>query len=131
MTKDEMSKLMVQIFNEYQEFREAGQKEYAHKTEDSFANFNRVAERLGIDRKAVLMVYAEKHIDGIHSFIQGHRSQREDVRGRIKDVIVYMCLLYGMVVVEESQREIEQIAEGHPSLLEKKYGALGWVDPPA
>jgi len=38
-----------------------------------------------------------KHIDGICSFVEGHKSQREDVRGRITDVIVYLCLLWGMV----------------------------------
>lgn len=97
MTKEKMAELMVIIFAECNKFRDAGQKEYAHKDDNAFANFERVAARQNLDRKQVLMVYAEKHIDGIHSFIQGHKSQREDVRGRIKDVIVYMCLLYGMV----------------------------------
>ena len=100
MTKAEMAEIMVQVFNECGGLREAGQKEYAHREENAFANFERVAERLKMDRKAVLVVYLEKHLDGIHSFIQGHKSQREDVRGRINDVIVYMCLLRGMVEEE-------------------------------
>tara|TARA_Y100000004_G_scaffold56902_1_gene63309 strand:+ start:3076 stop:3225 length:150 start_codon:yes stop_codon:yes gene_type:complete len=45
----------------------------------------------------VLLIYTLKHIDGICSFVEGHKSQREDVRGRITDVIVYLCLLWGMV----------------------------------
>lgn len=97
MTKDQMANLMDEMFEELRALRGAGQKEYAHREENAFANFERVAERLGLDRKQVLMVYAEKHLDGIHSFIKGHQSQREDVRGRINDVIVYMCLLRGMV----------------------------------
>ena len=92
-----MADLMDNIFNQCNTLRNAGQAEYAHASENAFANFERLSERMGISREAVLMVYAEKHIDGIHSYIQGHKSQREDVRGRIKDVIVYMCLLYGMV----------------------------------
>ena len=42
------------------------------------------------------MIYLMKHIDGICSWINGHKSQREDVTGRITDCIVYLCLLYGM-----------------------------------
>jgi hypothetical protein len=97
MTKDQITDLMEQIHEECQNLRGAGQKEYAHRDENAFANFERVAERLGLDPKQVLMVYMEKHLDGIHSFVQGHHSQREDVRGRINDVIVYCCLLRGMV----------------------------------
>ena len=77
--------------------RAAGQKEYARKSNNAFANFERVGENLGIDRKEVLLVYLLKHIDGICSYAKGHKSQREDVRGRITDVIVYLCLLCGMV----------------------------------
>lgn len=96
MTKEGMANLMDEMFEELRALRGAGQQEYAHREENAFANFERVAERLDMDRKQVLMVYAEKHLDGIHSAIQGHTSQREDVRGRINDVIVYMCLLRGM-----------------------------------
>ena len=77
--------------------REAGQKEYARKSNNAFANFERVAENLEIDRKEVLLVYLLKHTDGICAYVKGHKSQREDVRGRITDVIVYLCLLWGMV----------------------------------
>lgn len=101
MTKAEMAEVMQTVFDECGGLREAGQKEYAHRNENAFANFERVAERLDLDRKQVLMVYAEKHLDGIHSFIQGHKSQREDVRGRINDLIVYMCLLRGMIDEED------------------------------
>jgi hypothetical protein len=77
-----------------------GQKEYAHREDNAFANFERVAERLGLDRKQSLMVYVEKHMDGLHSFIQGYKSQREDVRGRLLDIFVYLCLLWGMIETE-------------------------------
>ena len=53
------------------------------------------------------MVYLLKHIDGISSFVNGHQSQREDVRGRITDVIVYLCLLWGMIEKEENKTHNE------------------------
>ena len=43
------------------------------------------------------MTYLLKHIDGVVSYTQGHKSQREDVRGRLTDIIVYTMLLWGMV----------------------------------
>jgi hypothetical protein len=105
MTKDEMAARMLEVFDECWKLRSAGQEEYAHRDENAFANFERVSERLGLDRKQVLMVYMEKHLDGIHSFINGHKSQREDVRGRINDVITYACLLRGMIDEEETNTE--------------------------
>lgn len=77
--------------------RGAGQKEYARKSNNAFANFERVGKNLELSREDVLLVYLLKHIDGICSFVKGHKSQREDIRGRITDAIVYLCLLWGMV----------------------------------
>lgn len=76
--------------------RNAGQKEYAHDDSSPFANFERGAKDAGLDRKQVLWVYAMKHKDGIAAAIKGHTSQREDVRGRINDLIVYLLLLRGI-----------------------------------
>ena len=49
------------------------------------------------------MTYILKHVDGVLAYIKGHKSQREDVRGRITDIIVYLCLLWGMV--EENDKK--------------------------
>jgi hypothetical protein len=101
MTPKELNDLMeLTIFPELRRLRGAGQAEYARALENAFANFDRVAEDLEIPREKVLWTYAMKHKDGIASWINGHRSQREDVRGRIADLILYMVLLWGMV--EES-----------------------------
>ena len=76
--------------------RDAGQKEYAHGQENVFANFERGAKALDISREKVLMTYLLKHIDGISAYVKGHKSQREDVTGRITDAIVYLMLLWAM-----------------------------------
>ena len=39
-----------------------------------------------------------KHVDGLCAYADGHNSQREDVRGRLTDIIVYSMLFWGMVV---------------------------------
>ena len=47
-----------------------------------------------------------KHIDGIASHIKGHVSQRENVKGRLTDAIVYLCILWGMI---ESKEKMEAL----------------------
>jgi hypothetical protein len=86
--------------NEIMALREAGQKEYAHDANNAFANFERASADLGIDRKQILWVFAMKHRDGVQSYFDGHRSQRENVRGRINDLIVYSLILRGMIEEE-------------------------------
>ena len=93
---------MNHIWKEVQQTRDDGQKEYAHTDENVFANFDRVGSLLSISSEKTLMVYLLKHIDGITAYLSGHKSQREDVRGRIKDAIVYLMLLWAMIEERES-----------------------------
>lgn len=78
-------------------------KEYAN-SEDRFANFNRLAERLHLDRKLVWLVYFTKHMDAIESFVHLNRTlSEENIHGRIVDAITYLTLLDGMIG-EEAQK---------------------------
>ena len=95
MTRPELAEEMERLYREEQRLREAGQQEYA-RTDNAFANFVRVAEYLGLRPEQVLLVYLLKHIDGISAWANGHRSQRENVRGRINDARVYLAILAGM-----------------------------------
>lgn len=101
MTREEFSDYMDIVFTSIQQLREAGQKEYAHEEDNCFANFERIAKYLGLDREQVLSTYLIKHIDGITAYVRGHRSQRESVTGRIDDAIVYLFLLRGMIDDEQ------------------------------
>ena len=114
MKKEEFNELFLDIMMKVKKTRDAGQKEYAHTEENVFANFERVAESLDISREQSLMVYLMKHIDGINAWIKGHKSQREDVTGRIKDAIVYLCLLWGMATEEiVTETEIDAFFDEH------------------
>ena len=85
--------------------RDNGQKEYARQNDDVHANFKRISSYLGISPAKVIMVYLLKHIDGINAHIDGHKSQRENVEGRIIDVIVYLFLLYGLITEEKDDNK--------------------------
>lgn len=100
MNKGEFNGFLQAKLKEILDTNKSGQSEYA-LSENAFDNFNRLAAELGMDRKQVLMVYFSKHRDGVISFLKGHTSQREPVQGRIKDMIVYLLLLWGMVEEEQ------------------------------
>ena len=113
MTRQMMQDLMEHVFStEIQVLREEGQKEYAHDEENAFANFDRQAEESDITPEQVLWVHAMKHKDGITAHIKGHTSQRENIRGRINDLIVYLFLLRGMVERREGHDCTENLDQG-------------------
>ena len=101
MKSKEMIKLMNTIFDSILKMHKEGQREYAHDEDNVFANFDRIANQTDTDRKFVLWIYLMKHIDGIAAYINGHKSQREDVRGRITDALVYLIILWGMINKDE------------------------------
>ena len=103
MVKEEMNELMEYVFEEVTRIRNAGQSEYARDLKNVFANFERVASFVGESREKVLLTYMIKHVDGLCAYADGHKSQREDVRGRLTDIIVYCILMWGMVVDNEKQ----------------------------
>ena len=112
MTTEEFKSLFDnEIMPAIGSMREAGQKEYAHDMDEIFANFNRISDSLNCDRKKVLMTYMLKHIDGINAYVKGHKSQREDVTGRITDCIVYLMLLWGMI------KEEREVSNGRPNIV--------------
>lgn len=98
------SQVMEQVFEECRKLREAGQKEYAHDDSNAFANFEDDADETGCSRETVLSIFANKHWRGIRAWIRGHKSQREDVRGRINDMIVYLTLLRAMLEAQEAPK---------------------------
>ena len=114
MTTEEFKNLFQnEIMPAIGDMRDAGQKEYAQDVDEIFANFHRIAEAMETDRKKVLMTYMLKHIDGISAFVKGHKSQREDITGRITDCIVYLMLLWGMI------KEEREVSNERPNIVSK------------
>lgn len=96
-SQEDVARIMELVFTECQELRKAGQKEYAHDPNNALRNFESLSKDLNITRESVLWIYVRKHLDGILAYINGYKSQRESVKGRINDVIVYLVLLRCMV----------------------------------
>tara|TARA_R100000231_G_scaffold139446_1_gene120717 strand:- start:2012 stop:2476 length:465 start_codon:yes stop_codon:yes gene_type:complete len=125
----EHNELLEDIFDKVRDIRLAGQKEYAHDEDNCFANFERIANLQGLSRESILMTYVLKHVDGIQSYVKGHKSQREDVRGRIVDIIVYLTLLWGMAdqdditdaFITNEKSLIDESVSAEKHMLENKY----------
>ena len=92
--------------------RDSGQEEYAHDEANVFANFERVGNTLGVPKEKILMTNMLKNIDGIVSYVDGHKSQREEVGGRITDAIVYLLLLWGMIEEDKYHENKEDTKKG-------------------
>ena len=116
----EHNELLEDIFNEVRKIRLAGQKEYAHDEDNCFANFERIAKLQDLSRETILMTYLFKLIDGIQSYVKGHKSQREDVRGRIVDIIVYLTLLWGMADQDDIS---DEFYKREKSLIDEEVSA--------
>jgi hypothetical protein len=124
MTKDQYDELFISIIDQVKGTRDEGQKEYAHEEHNVFANFERTARQLNTTRDKVLMTFLMKHMDGIVAHINGHTSQREDIRGRIKDSIVYLTLYWAMVEGEMSVQWDQEATMG----VEEFLSDSGFID---
>lgn len=87
---------------------------YAGKDQDRFANFNKLAAKLDMSREKILMVYMQKHLDAIESFIRGEYADPEPISGRVKDVINYLLILAGMIKENTDASMAGQIIDYDP-----------------
>lgn len=103
MRNDQFAKHLEEEFAILVKIRENAHKEYAGT--DVFENFNRRAEELGVTRKQALGVLMFKHIDTIKKFCAGEigLENRESIDGRIRDAILYLYLLLGIVIEDRTR----------------------------
>ena len=101
MTFPEFDKFFDEFVEECKKMRDTKGKEYA-SSEDRFANFNRLAQTLDLDRLKIAQVYVQKHLDSIATYIKtGKIHCEERIIGRFIDVVTYMILMAGMVHEQE------------------------------
>lgn len=105
MTTQQQIKLAEELFNECIATLKSKGADYASNT-DSLANFKRNAERLGMTKYQVWLLYFTKHVDAIINSIKrdptSPQVESEPLRGRILDDINYLVLLH--CLLEEDER---------------------------
>lgn len=105
-----MAEHLLKMHEAEKQVREDGQKEYAHDENNAFRNFQQTAKDIGVTQEKALWVHMKKHLDGILTYINGHKSQRESVHGRIKDARMYLALLDGMIAEGEEVEEMKELS---------------------
>lgn len=101
MNKQDVAEFIAERMKEIHSVRQDGQKEYAHKDDQPFRNFESISEELETSRLQVCWTHMRKHLDGVLAHIKGHTSQRESVHGRFKDLHLYLYLLQAMIYEDE------------------------------
>jgi hypothetical protein len=109
MNTDKFDALLSDTFDKLQRINITKGREYSG-SEDRLANFKRQANPIGISPESILLVYMNKHIDSIHTFVKDLQTSTgfhtiaeleaklsEPIEGRIDDVIMYCCLLKGLI----------------------------------
>lgn len=105
MTFTEFDKYQLRLLELVIAMKDTKGKEYAH-SENRFANFDRLAEGLGLLNVTIAWVYCKKHIDSIESYIKDHKVySTEPVEGRIVDAITYLTLIAGMIKEEQDRKQ--------------------------
>lgn len=78
--------------------------DYQQGTRDILHNFRTVADAVGVPMEKAWFTYFYKHYSALVTYIkEGGQSESEPIRGRIKDMIVYL-LLFTKVVEEMDGR---------------------------
>jgi hypothetical protein len=106
MKKDEFISLMDSMHEEEKEEHLKKNADYADRNGlNILANFERVAQNLNITPQMALLIYMEKHMDAIRTYIRFGSVMSEPIEGRIKDARVYLSMLRAMV---EQKKAIEK-----------------------
>lgn len=91
---------------------------------DRFQNFSGIAAKLELSKEKILLVYLQKHIDGIYKYVNGNKNQRDSIGGRIADAINYLTILYCM----EVENDINVAKPTLGQLLKPKSSYTGQFD---
>jgi hypothetical protein len=94
--------LCDEFYIETKKLRTTKGVEYANN-KDCNHNFKIIGEKLGIDPKIVLWIYASKHFQSIESYLKTGATLTEPIEGRIADAINYLFILNSMI--EEQKKE--------------------------
>lgn len=115
MTLKEFDEFQTILFREASVLTKSKGIEYSGAA-DRFANFNRLAKQLEIDRLVVAQVYLTKHLDAINSFIKTKETKStESIRSRFIDAINYLSLMAAMVAETEKLTTINDLLKDDPS----------------
>jgi hypothetical protein len=116
---DEFNSLVKKTFKDCEDILLKKGKDYAGNF-DRYANFKKNAERVGLTKYQIWAVYFNKHVDSVLNAIKedpnSPKSYSEPLSERVKDIINYALLFYGMI--EEDNKQNQQNENGKQEFLQ-------------
>ena len=97
MTNNEFKVLLGVQYAELLKMTATKGREYTNDNTDQLINFKEQAAELGMRPEQVLMVYLNKHLSAIKSYVRTGQVHSEPIEGRITDAILYLVLLRGLI----------------------------------
>lgn len=104
-TAEKFEALLQLTWNQIESLQKLKGGEYA-KDADRLANFRQAATDLGLPMEVVWLIYFNKHIDAIKTYVRDQllgedRRRSEPIGGRFLDAIVYLTL--GLAILDEKE----------------------------
>ena len=97
---ERFDELVTKTFLDCSNILKAKGADYAGN-KDRYANFKRNAELLGLTKYQVWSVYFNKHVDSLLNAVKENpetpETHSEAIGERVKDIINYALLFYGMI----------------------------------
>lgn len=108
MDKKDFEILRDKIFEDIKEISRKKGEDYTKGDADALKNFKE-GQIFGLSPKQVCGMFMKKHIDAIYNYIRTDgQSESEPIAERIKDAILYLCLLQG-IITEEAREQVSKL----------------------
>lgn len=103
MTRTDFDKIVADRLDAVRAILIAGGAEYASDT-NRLANFENLSDKLhNVTPEQVCLIFMQKHIDGIYTYINTRQEQRDSIFGRITDAINYLLILECILNVDPTK----------------------------
>lgn len=110
MIKERFQTLLREIHMRMVYLTDTKGEEYA-RSEDQLANFKRSAKDSGVRPEQVWLIFFNKHMDAIKSYVAtGKVLSEEHIDGRIEDAILYLILLKAIVEDKRMEAKLDQVS---------------------
>lgn len=102
MTNKDFSELMQRVFEDCSKISKAKGADYTKGSQDALANFKEGGVDIDLDPIKVCWIFMNKHYQAITNYVKTDgKSESEPISERVKDLINYLVLFYGLIVEKQ------------------------------
>jgi hypothetical protein len=107
MSNKDFYELMKSLFTKCEEIARKKGADYTKGSADALANFKEGGSAIDVDPIDVCWIFTNKHWQAITNYVKTEgQSESEPIDERIKDMINYLVLMYGIIVEKREQDKL-------------------------